>query len=285
MKKNVLIYFIALGLFTACQEEEGITLEAQFESISPALLPSSSQQFITGNFTGEVVTEAYKVTDSEGVVTYESFMTNNTNLVFAQDGDLSGFGDINSMMALDGEMTSEGMMGNQRPTTFSGAAMHGSGGMMGRGREHFRGRPDAEPEEVGIEDLPESIVNYLSENHPENKVLLAFIITWDEVSEYHVLVQDIGGLIFDADGNFIDRIRRGRGRCGDFEDLAIEDLSETIMAYITENYPDAEIVKARTGTHDEVTETHVLLLGTGVLIFDADDNFIEFKELRMPFGG
>ena len=99
-----------------------------------------------------------------------------------------------------------------------------------------------------------------------------------------VLIQEVGGLLFNEEGNFIDMIRRGSGHCHEFVELPIENLPESVSTYVESNYAESEIIRARLGFHDETEEIHVLL-DIGILIFDIDGNFIEFMERRRNHHG
>lgn len=301
MKKSMMILFLALGAFSACQDNNDIGINSEVTEISPADLPLASQTFIDINFSGEVVADAYKVTGSDNTVTFEAFMTNNTNLVFEEESDLCGFGNINSRMGLDGEMFNGGMQhmsmyGNgstQHGGMMGGGMMNGGGmmgggssGMMGHDYHEFRDHPETAPVELELSEIPVAIIDYLNENYPDKEILKAFEVAWDdETVEYHVLIQDVGGLFFDEDGIFQDMIRRGTGHCEDYQEMAIEDLLDNVLEYITLHYPENEIIRARHGSHDNVEEIHVLLDNIGVLVFDTDGDFIELMERRRPHHG
>lgn len=300
MKKSMMILLLALGVFSACQNDE-IGLNPGITEISPADLPSSSQTYIDTNFNGEVVSEAYKVTGEDNAVTYEAFMTNNTNLVFEGESELCGFGNINSRMGMEGEMYNGGMQhmnmygnGSSQQGGMMGGGMKqgggmmgdGNGGMMGHDFHEFRGHPEAAPVELEINELPSAIIDYLAENYPDKEILKAFEVAWDaETVEIHVLIQEVGGLFFDEDGIFQDMIRRGTGHCEDFQEIVLEDLPAKVTEYIADNYPQNEIIRARLGSHDDVEEIHVMMDNIGVLVFDTNGNFIELMERRRRHHG
>ncbi len=297
MKRKVMILGLALAAFTACQKNDEIGLNPGITEISPANLPSSSQTFIDNNFRGEVVTDAYKVTGTDNKVTYEAFMTNNTNLVFHEDSDLSGFGNINSRMGLEGEMFEGGMqnmgmfgngntMGNGSGGMMGSRNGNGYDGMMGDGEHEFRDHPEAMPEELDLSELPSSMMNYLNENYPEKEILMAFEIGLeDELVEYQVLIQDIGGMIFDKDGNFKDMIRRGMGHCENYDEMDMEDIPANVIEYVESHYPENEIIRVRMGTNDNYSEIQVLMEDVGILIFDTDGKFIKLEERRRSHRG
>jgi hypothetical protein len=298
MKKKLLIMGLAFGVFTACQTNDEVGIENQISEISPADLPSASQSFIDRNFTGEVVSDAYKVTGADNQVTYEAFMSNNTNLVFHEESNLMGFGNINSRMEMEGEMFSGGMQnmgafgsgyahGNNGMMGQNQNGMMGNGysGMMGQGHHEFRNHMEITPVQLDEGDLPTATLDYLHEHYADNEILMVFELTSEDESEYHVLIQEVGGLIFDADGNFEDMVRRGMGHCEAYEEVELDNLPELAQSYIQTTYPDAEVIKARVGSHDNIKELHVLIENIGILVFDVDGNFIELMERRRTHHG
>lgn len=73
--------------------------------------------------------------------------------------------------------------------------------------------------------------------------------------------------------------RHGHGPCGVGGDagtiVEITDLSATITDYITTNYPDAELKKAKTNADGEYLVMIKTDEGRTVLKFDADGDFVE----------
>ena len=306
MKKKLLILGLAFAAFTACQTNDEVGIDNQILEISPSDLPSASQTYIDRNFNGEIVADAFMVTGEDNQVTYEAFMSNNTNLVFHERSQLMGFGNINSRMEMEGEMHNGGM---QNMGTFGNGYMHGNngtmghgnggmmgngssgmmgdghGGMMGQDHHEFRNHPEITPIELDADNLPTAIQEYLHEHYADKEILMAFELTFEDESEYHVLIQEVGGMIFDSEGNFEDMVKRGMGHCEEYEDIELESIPEAAINYIQENYPDNTIIKARIGSHDEDEELHVLLEDIGVLVFDIDGNFIELMERRRAHHG
>jgi hypothetical protein len=304
MKNKVMIIGLALAAFTGCQKNDEVGLNPGITEISPANLPSSSQVFIDNNFSGEVVADAYKVTGTDNMVTYEAFMSNNTNLVFHEESNLMGFGNINSRMGMESEMFDGGMQnmgmfgnGNMMGNGYGGMSGNGSGGMMGNGSGNmmgsgysgmmgdgynmFRDHPEAMLEEMDISELPSSMIDYLNENYPDKEILMAFGIGLDdELLEYQVLIQDIGGMIFDKDGDYKDMIRRGMGHCEDYNEIDMEDVPANVLEYVESNYPENEMLSVRMGSNDNYQEIQVLLEEVGILIFDTDGKFMKLMERR-----
>lgn len=290
MKKRILILGLAFGAFTACQTTDDVGIDNQVSEISPSDLPSASQTFIDRNFRGEIVADAFKVTGGDNQVTYEAFMSNNTNLVFHEESNLMGFGNINSRMEMGNEMHNGGMQnmgifGNGYMRGNGGMMGQGNGSMMGQGHQEYRNHPEISPIQIDESELPAAIIEYIHEHYADNEILMAFELTSDDEGEYHVLIQEMGGLIFDAEGNFEDMVRRGVGHCEEYSEIELENLPELALSYIQTNYPESEIIKVRVGSHDDTEELHVLLENIGVLVFDLDGNFIELMERRRSHHG
>ena len=138
------------------------------------------------------------------------------------------------------------------------------------------------PVEVLLEDLPAGIIEYVATNYESNQILMAFFVNWEDRLEYHVLVEEVGALLFDEDGNFIRMIMRGKMMFSSMESIDLADLPTVISDYISENYPDDEVMRARKVTfEDGVIQIHVAVREIGVLIFTEDGTFIELLMHRM----
>ncbi|WP_172796022.1 PepSY-like domain-containing protein [Roseivirga echinicomitans] len=262
MLKKILIMSFSLALITACQDDEisSDISDVTVTEINTESLPSSVQTYINENFVGEVATSAFKVTSSEAT-NFEVFLTNSMNLVFSQNGDLEEFGEDVSQVDCAG-----------RPQR--------------RGKHQRKGdRPEGDrPTQLEVADLPTSAADYLTTNYPDSTVLKVMFIDNADISQYHVLVKEVGVVVFDVDGNFVELKERQEKNCRRFEKVEIEDLAEAIRTYITNNYPDNEVLGARTGERNGATEIHVLVKEVGALIFDADGNFVELKTCGMKRG-
>lgn len=126
-------------------------------------------------------------------------------------------------------------------------------------------------QQVALSDLPQSITDFISENYPDKTIVEAWLT--DE-GEYVVVLADDLYLIFNSDGDFIEEYDEKEHR-GDRDPIAISELPQSILDYITANYPDAEIKKAYTNENGE----YILKLNNRwIVIFDADGNFIEAFE-------
>ncbi|MFY0654397.1 MAG: hypothetical protein JXQ96_20340 [Cyclobacteriaceae bacterium] len=299
MIKRVIIFGMVLGILASCNsDEEVLNIQGQVEVISPNELPGSSQAFITSNFEGEVITDAFKVIDSNNQITYEAFMSNNTNFVFASSSSLYGFGDIHSKVEFESDERRDNMqwgmngntgggMGNGfqggNGTHNGGGMMNNGGGMMNNGgammnnEGGFRGHPEVIPAEVLISELPTPILDYITSNYSESEILKAFSVNWEDEIEYHVLISEVGALRFDQNGNYIEHIMRGGGKIlSDMEVIEIADLPSLIVDYFTTNYPDNDIMRARKVTlEDNTIQYHVSIMEVGVFVFDENGTYIE----------
>ncbi|WP_323755667.1 PepSY-like domain-containing protein [Roseivirga sp.] len=262
MLKKILIMSFSLALITACQDDEisSDINDVTVTEISTESLPNTVQTYISENFVGEVAASAFKVTSAEST-NFEVFLTNSMNLVFSQNGDLEEFGEDVSQVDCEG-----------RPQR--------------RGKHQRKGdRPEGDrPTQLQVADLPATAADYLTTNYPDSTVLKVIFIDNADISQYHVLVKEVGALVFDVDGNFVELKVRQEGICRQFDEVAIEDLAEAIRTYITNNYPDNEVLGARIGERDGVVEIHVLVKEVGALIFDEDGNFVELKTCGMKRG-
>ncbi|WP_304237881.1 PepSY-like domain-containing protein [Jiulongibacter sediminis] len=127
--------------------------------------------------------------------------------------------------------------------------------------------------EVAVEDLSATITDYISANYADATIDRAG--TNDETGYTMVKITladgTHAGLIFDADGNFLEeKTHKGKGTAVD-----VADLPTAITDYISTNYADATIEKAR--LHDDgsygvlILQSDDTYLGVG---FDADSNFV-----------
>lgn len=139
--------------------------------------------------------------------------------------------------------------------------------------------------EADVADLPEAAQTYIEENQfdtyveqvmkSENKGFRCEmgsgdVLFFNEAGRNLVFGENFG--FGGPHGHFGPHGPCHRPRRGFGEPLPIEDLSATITDYITENYPDSEIKRARINQDGEVLVKLVPFL---VLKFDADGNFIE----------
>ncbi|MEZ4885750.1 MAG: PepSY-like domain-containing protein [Chitinophagales bacterium] len=118
-------------------------------------------------------------------------------------------------------------------------------------------------------DIPIEITNYVAAKFPNNWIEQARLASG---LGYEVWLDDYSEVFFSTDGEFLrEGAPRGKhGRRGNFGELiALEDLPTTITDYVTANYSDATIERARLGDRG-----YLVGLDTGVsLLFDTEGNF------------
>lgn len=263
MFKKILIASIFIGIISGCQQEEGLPGDdLSVTEIPEAELPQSAATFILDNFEGEVVTSAFRITDGREV-SFEANLTNQMNLVFSENGRIQAFGEDGAEVDCEGRHRKRGGFG--RPP-------------------RKPGEDGPKPNVIEPADLPSAATEYLRQNYSENEIIKIIFIERGALNQYHVLIKEIGILIFDADGRFLKLRERPVRICANFQKIEIEDLPESITSYLVENYPDAEVLRARKGTRKDKVEIHVLVAGAGALIFDESGEFIELKTCGMNKG-
>jgi len=144
----------------------------------------------------------------------------------------------------------------------------------------------SEKTSIEVADLPTAINAHIDDTYFESFVETAFRVT---NLGYEINMDDGNSLYFDKDSKPLRHkkgAKFGHRPCGDkphhdkdSELLDLADLPETIATYISENYPDAEIKRAKL-RHDQYW---VGLTGHIILVFDEDGNFVE--EAEFPHGG
>ncbi len=123
---------------------------------------------------------------------------------------------------------------------------------------------------VEPEDLPRTVTEYTESTYFE-----AFVESAAYVSEkgYEITLTNEDVLYCDRDGNPLHaRFRPHRpGPCGHGGQVEISELPDAIADYVTENYPDAEIKKAKQKGEKYI----VAITGHILLIFESDGTFID----------
>lgn len=223
MKKNLLMWMLlpllGLGVLacnktdeTAAADEaviEEIALSAMREEVSPAALPAEAVTFVEENLFETYVETVYRIPN----LGYEIRMGNGTTVFCNERGRI---------LEYVREHLTTGPLGPEHP--------HGP--CFDRIRRF--GRP------VRPAALPQPIQDYVAANYPDNAIRRAKF----NGSNYFVLVNAPVVLQFDADGNFIgevDVLEHCRFPCRPQE---VSELPEVISAYVTENFPEAENLRA-----------------------------------------
>ncbi len=257
MLKRIFIIALFAAFLSACQDNALDSGEDIITEIGSDALPNNAIEFIETNFPGEVISNAYKVTDgTNSSESYEAYLTNETNLVFNASGTLEGFGEDVSKVDCEG-----------RPR-------------RRKGKHHHCGcKP--KPEQIEFSALPEATQEYINTNYPEVDRMKALKVEKDGNIHYPVLIAEVGILIFDADGVFIKIIERDAPPCKRFEAIEYDALPESAKTYMEDNYPGAEINRVRMGTYQEALHYHVVVEEVGVIIFDGEGVYLDTKTCGM----
>ncbi len=120
---------------------------------------------------------------------------------------------------------------------------------------------------VSTASLPQSILDYISTEYPNNTIKEAEI---EDNSNYEVELNDETELIFDSQGNFLG-IDNDDDEDFDDEDIAPADLPANIRDFITTYFPGTTIEEAERENNGNF---EVELSNDEELIFDADGNFL-----------
>ncbi len=125
-------------------------------------------------------------------------------------------------------------------------------------------------QEITLAKLPSDAIQFIEIEHFETFVERAFQVP-DRGYEVRLGNEDI--LFFDRNGRHLRPVRDpfGTSPCGRGEMVLPGDLPTAILDYIAENYPDAEIFRAKKKPHGYL----VKISGHLILIFDADSEFVE----------
>jgi hypothetical protein len=122
---------------------------------------------------------------------------------------------------------------------------------------------------VSVEDLPDAIVAYVTNNYPDKEILRA-----KQFPKGYVLLIGGGGLlIFNNAYDFViaTRVFHFCDQVGHPIDIA--NLSDAITDYITDNYPGAEIAKAYV-VRGRIVVGLSTPDGRKIVVFDMDGNFL-----------
>lgn len=121
---------------------------------------------------------------------------------------------------------------------------------------------------VSTASLPQSILDYISTEYPNNTIKEAEI---EDNSNYEVELNDETELIFDSQGNFLGIDNDDDNEDFDDEDIAPADLPANIRDFITTYFPGTTIEEAERENNGNF---EVELSNDEELIFDADGNFL-----------
>ena len=238
MKKIVFVFVsvLAISLLSSCNKEETVTDDSLIQEIAT----SSSKV----NIEPEALPAEAQETIEEGY--FETYVETVSRV------DNKGF-----------EIT----MGNEDVMYCN---MQGDE-LRGRDLRHGPHRPGpcGRGEPVSVEDLPDAIVEYITENYPGEDILRAKL----KGSKYLVKVTGHMVLVFEEDGTFLTEAPIFRF-CSHFVDrINIDNLPDVITDYITENYLDSEI-KIAWKVRGKIVVGIITPDGRKIVVFDLDGNFL-----------
>lgn len=143
-------------------------------------------------------------------------------------------------------------------------------------RHGDRDHDDEHGNEIDPSELPQAILDYLSQNYPNEAIEEAYYNEEREV--YKVELANDTYVFFDVEGNFIKAVEEDehdgkRKKRGDKEEIDISELPQAALDYLSNNYPDDPIDEAY--YHNE-KETYVVELESGLkIVFDKDGAFLK----------
>ncbi len=237
--KNIVFVFVTvltISLLTSCNKEEIVTEESLIEEIAtssnkvniePEDLPALAQQLIEDEYF-ETYVETVSRVDNKG---YEITMGNEDVMYCDTRGDE----------------------------------------LRGRDRAHGPHRPGpcGRGEPVNPEDLPDAIVDYITDNYPGADILRAKL----KGNKYLVKVTGHMILVFEEDGTFLLEAPIFRF-CNHYVDrINIDNLPDVILDYISENYPNSE-VKIAWRVRGKIVVGIITPDGRKIVVFDLDGNFL-----------
>ena len=230
-------------LLIACSDDDDnsgneVDLNARFFNadvhVSTSSLPQNILDYITSTYPGVTIREA-EVEDNNN---FEVYLSNGLELVFDQDGNFLGidedsdddFGDEHLTVSEIPQNILDFIEDNFPGAVIDEAEKENNGNyeielendveLIFSSSEEFLGQAEDENEddfdddEIAPGDLPQNILDYLSENYPDNVIIEAEI---EDDGEYEVTLDNGVELEFDADGNFISA-EDGNGEDEDDDD-------------------------------------------------------------------
>lgn len=257
MKKLLFgLLFVSMSLFYACQKDTLLTAgdplidqiisSGQKVSLTVAELPTAITDYLALNYAPAEIEEAYQVPE----LGYELWLDDGQDVYFdARGGILAG---------------------------------------GGRGPRHPVGCLVGKP--VDASELPSNVLSYLSANYTDATIEKA---VKKRGGAFAVKLSDGTVVLFDPAGEFVRECERrpnGPGRDSTFRDsirhrspcmngdvVDLGNLSQSIVDYVAQNYPNATILRAVT---TPMGGTAVRLSNEKVLLFDANGEFLHLCGVR-----
>ena len=127
-------------------------------------------------------------------------------------------------------------------------------------------------EDLAPEDLPASIRDFVTTYFSDASIAEA---ERENNGNYEIELSNDVELIFDAAGKFLGRADDNGNDDSEDDDIAVSDLPQVILDYITTNYPDNSIIEAEREDDNGFEVT----LDNGIeLEFDSEGNFLEAED-------
>lgn len=227
MKKIIFVFALATGILLGCDNEEDdmvvdeITQSSSYTKIGEAEYPDQIVNYVSQNYTGETIVEMYLKSYTDGSQVYDVALTSQKELYFDDSGNYLGMDDnYNSVI---------------------------------------------------IDDLPETVITYIADNYPEQTIVKAEMDTEDGIQVYNIYLNNGMELYFDLNGNFIKAEN-------DNKFIDTDNLPQSILDYISTNYPNEIILYAEEDREDGVLIYEVNLTSGYELEFDSNGNLLEAEQ-------
>ncbi len=220
----------SLLVFSSCSDDDNgagneVDLNARYFNadvhVRTSSLPQNILDYITTNYPGVTIREA-EIEDNNN---FEIYLSNGLELIFNQDGDFLGidddgdddFGDeylqiseipqnILDFIAanypgVDIDEAERENNGNYEIELENDVELifDANGNFLGLGEDE--NDDDQDDEEINPADLPQNILDYISENYPDNTIIEAEI---EDDGKYEVTLNNGVELEFDSEGNFLN---------------------------------------------------------------------------------
>ncbi len=232
MKNIAIISLLTLAMisFSACEnddenemvsEEEDITKSSSYTKLDQAEYPVSIVDYVSQNHSGETIVEMYSKSYTDGTQTYDVALTSGQELYFDGSGDYLGMDDNYSA--------------------------------------------------VIVADLPEVVLTYIADNYPDQTIVKAEMDTEDGMQVYNIYLDNGLELYFDMNGNFLKAEN-------DDKFIGVDNLPQSILDYISTNYPNETILYAEEDQEDGMLIYEVHLTGGYELEFDSSGNLLEVEQ-------
>lgn len=230
--KNLRKFGFILGglcLLSACSDDDNdpgndVDLNARFFNadvhVSTSNLPQDILDYITTNYPEATIREA-EIEDNNN---FEVYLSNGLELIFDEDGNFLGIDDDGNDDFGDEHLSNSEIP--QNILDFIGQYFPGAeideaeienngnyeieleddvelifdseGNFLGKGEDE--NEDDDDDEEINPADLPQNILDYISENYPDNSIIEAEL---EDDGEYEVTLNNGVELEFDSEGNFL----------------------------------------------------------------------------------